>query len=76
VVYFVGTCSLALSLVFLGAACGDFNSSSNCATIEECPCNDGTTQPTNCTTVTLCTQACSGNGGFDAPPAVDGGDGG
>lgn len=73
--YLLGTCSLALALVFLGPACSDF-ASGGCTTIEDCACNDGTTQPTGCTVDTLCSDACMGHGGFDAPPATDGGDGG
>jgi hypothetical protein len=73
--YFLGTCSLALALVLLGAAChhdvctGDC-CVADCPCVTNCSCNDGTMHTEGCGP-TVCTDACSGHGG-----AVDGGDGG
>jgi hypothetical protein len=74
--YFLGTCSVALALVLLGAACGNGNHctgtccAADCPCITQCPCHDGTTQTGACGPA-ACAEACSANGG-----AVDGGDGG
>ena len=77
-IYFLGTCSLTLALIFFGAGCIHID---NCNVIMECPCDDGTTQLAGCTGAGSCTDACSDHGGvntngFNPPDAGDGGDGG
>jgi hypothetical protein len=63
---FLGTCSFALALVLLDAACNanpiQCAGPADCPCIEDCSCIDGTTQTIGCGAI-FCTEACSDHGG-------------